>query len=131
MCWDLNLSSIPNHPLFFYANLQWIWHLFHANTKGPYDWRSKMVRSRCFFSGPTKKFSFQIREKIERRKWGFRQKWPCTANFLFFFSFFCAVLGTLPPFFSFLLFPSLAGRCLILKAPFFFFSPLFFFSLYN
>ena len=84
-----------------------------------------MVRSRYFFSGPTKKFSLQIRENIERRKWGYRQKWPCTAHFFFFF--FCAVLGTLPPFFSFFFpYPWLAVA-FYLKFLFFFLP--FFFSL--
>ena len=59
-----------------------------------------MVRFRCFFSRPTKKFSPKNEEKIEGRKWDCvnGQKCPCPVH-LFTFYFF--VLGTLPLFLSF------------------------------
>ena len=77
---------------------------------------------RCFFSRPTKKFSFQIGEKIERRKWDNLIDKNTHAQPPFFFG---AVLGMLPPFFLFLFcllsFPILSGHCLLLLLPFFFF----------
>ena len=81
-----------------------------------------MVGRRCFFSRPTKKFSFQIGEKIERRKWDNLIDKNTHAQPPFFF---CAVLGMLPPFFLFLFcllsFPILSGHCLLLLLPFFYF----------
>ena len=90
-----------------------------------------MVRIRCFFYGPIKKFCFQMGKKTKRRKRGYLiyknthvNQFLLFFSLFFFFSFLCC-LGRCHPFFifhflSFFSFPILGWRCLLFLFSFFF-----------
>ena len=96
----------------------------------------KMVRTGCFFSGPIKKFCFQMGKKTKRRKRGYLIYKNTHVNqfllfffFLILFLFFFVLSWALPPFFhfSFFVFFFFSYPGLALPS----FSFFFFFSLFN